>query len=311
MNKSRYDDIHDRFLDPAATKKAGVKYERLAAIVAKCFGPAAIVRHDQRYSGTAEVSTQIDVTLDRGDGARRILLECKDFDVSGDPVEVKVVRDFYAVWKDLGAEEAWIVTCNDFTSPARKWAKAHRIKLAVLREFRESDWEGRVREIHVNLTIASLAGPPRVTFGVGSQDAERELVALFSADAGDMVKSGDVVKVEPEIVYADGTVVGFGKLINDLPLLHQNAGPQHHEFAMSGARLRSPRAGKEVELQKIAMDYNVVRPEQKIVVKAPGIATLLAQGFGEGDMVIWDTTLQRFDIDADSGTVTERSAQIR
>jgi len=300
MGESQFDRIHDGFLDPDATRKPGVKYERLAAVVAKCLGPEVIVRHDQHYFGKADLSTQIDVTIDRGDGPLRTLLECKDFDISGKRVGVAKVREFFGVWKDLGADDAWIVTCNNFTSGARKWAKAHGIKLAILREFRESDWEGHFRELGIDWTIPSLAGQARTSLVLHSGEDQTKLLKVLGGS------SDQFTNREPELIERNGRIRRFGELMKELPFASQDVGPQHFEFDLSGARLRNTLTGDEVLIEKIEMDYAVVRYEFKTVVKMPAIAMLLAQGFGPGDMVIWDTTLHRFDIDSETGIVSER-----
>ena len=64
------------------------------------------------------VEDQIDVTIDYKGKPRRILMECKDYDISGDKVGLGVVRDFVGVITDVKPDEAVIITCNDFTAEA-------------------------------------------------------------------------------------------------------------------------------------------------------------------------------------------------
>lgn len=151
--RSRYDEIHDRYL-PDAGRKAGTRYERLMAVVQAGLESASAVVHDSRLRGNvSDEPHQIDVLIEDQAGRRRVLIECKDFDIRGSAVGIGIVRDFHGVVADLQPDEAWIVSCNGFTKPARRWAKAFGIKLATLREFRETDWEGRVRTIIVNLVV--------------------------------------------------------------------------------------------------------------------------------------------------------------
>lgn len=96
----------------------------------------AVVIHDVEVVGTITgVPHQIDVQIEKDGLLRRILIECKDYDVRGEPVGLGVVRDFFGVVSDVRPDESWIVTCNDFTAPARKYAKGMGIKLATLRFF--------------------------------------------------------------------------------------------------------------------------------------------------------------------------------
>ena len=179
--KSRYDELLDRF-DPAATGKAGTKYERLAALVLKNLHDAHAVIHDIKLVGTSDVKHQIDVLVEDQGKQRRVLIECKDFDVSGQLVGLSIVRDFRSVVEDVGADEAFVLTCTGFTQPAATYAKAKGIKLAVLRAFEETDWEGRIRTVVVNMHIAM---PPQIDgIDLHLSDAQQKIFARHMQAAG-------------------------------------------------------------------------------------------------------------------------------
>ena len=179
QTRSRYDELHDRF-SGGGGEKAGTRYERLAAMVLKHLHQAGAVVHDMRLVGSSDVKHQIDVVVESQGGRRRLLVECKDFDVSGDKVGLDIVRSFFGAVEDISPDEAYILTCNGFTRDAEKFAAAKNIKLALLREFRDSDWEGRIKTIIVDLHIqlhprmrqldVSLSGEGKAQF-------ERELEA--------------------------------------------------------------------------------------------------------------------------------------
>src|SRR5882672_8449581 len=115
MSRSKYDDIHDKY-DPIDTTKAGTRYERLVAVVQKALDETAGVVHDVKLIGEdTQVKHQIDVTVARSGEARRVLIECKDYDVSGDPVGLGTIRDFYGVVDDVKPDEAIVITSNRFT----------------------------------------------------------------------------------------------------------------------------------------------------------------------------------------------------
>jgi hypothetical protein len=92
MSRSRYDDLHDKYTS-LLTSKAGTRYERLSAIVFKVLNENNVVIHDVRLLGDSEVSHQIDVRIEIDGRARRVILECKDFDLSGRKVGLDVVRN--------------------------------------------------------------------------------------------------------------------------------------------------------------------------------------------------------------------------
>jgi hypothetical protein len=94
MSRSKYDDLHDHY-HAILTTKAGTRYERLAAIVFAAMERDDVVIHDLKVLGSVSgVEHQIDIHIEKNGVAKRILVECKDFDVSGDPVGLGIVRDF-------------------------------------------------------------------------------------------------------------------------------------------------------------------------------------------------------------------------
>ncbi|WP_215866397.1 hypothetical protein, partial [Acidithiobacillus thiooxidans] len=60
---------------------------------------------------------------------------------------------------DIRPDEAIVITCVGFTADAQKFAKHKGIKLAVLREFQSTDWEGRIRKICVTMHIMHITEP--------------------------------------------------------------------------------------------------------------------------------------------------------
>ena len=109
------------------------------------------VVHDIKLVGSSDVAHQIDVTVEGSGERKSLLIECKDFDVSGDKVGLSIVRDFWAVVDDTGPDEAWILTCNGFTSEALKFAKAKGIKCVVMRLYTDEDDRGRIKRIFLNM----------------------------------------------------------------------------------------------------------------------------------------------------------------
>jgi hypothetical protein len=158
MSRSRYDDLHDRFFAGAASK-AGTRYERLAALVLKAVNPDRVVIHDLKLIGISKVKHQIDVVLSDQGGTRRVLVECKDFDTSGQKVGLEIVRGFFGAVEDIRPDDAFVISCTGFTAPAVKYSKAKGIQPVVLRMFEDADWEGRIKEVHVQINALL---PPRI-----------------------------------------------------------------------------------------------------------------------------------------------------
>jgi len=137
---STYDELHDQHQTMSGPHRAGIKYERLAALVFKSLEEKGAVIHDRKLTGDSKVKSQIDVIIDDPTGSqRRVLIECKDFDISRDDVGIDVIRGFWAVVEDIKPTDAMIVTCNGFTAPAMQYAAHKKIKLAILRKVADED----------------------------------------------------------------------------------------------------------------------------------------------------------------------------
>ena len=117
---SDYDDLFDRFHE-IATKKAGTRYEVLTAMVCKTLVENSVVIHDVKLRGDSNVKHQIDVEVEIDGGKCRRLIECKDYDKT---IGLGIIRDFESASRDIGADEAWIVTCVGFTSGAIKFCQS-------------------------------------------------------------------------------------------------------------------------------------------------------------------------------------------
>jgi hypothetical protein len=200
-NRSRYDELHDKYT-ALLTTKSGTRYERLTAIVFKALQESHVVIHDVKLFGESEVPHQIDVSISVDGQARRVIIECKDFDLSGHKVGLEIVRNFWAVAEDTKPDQAIILTCNGFTRDAAKYAKAKGVKLAVLRTFEDSDWENRIKTIVVQLIAISQVNHA-MTINIESfaekDRFERALQVLVRPkvftplDAVNMVKEGQRV----------------------------------------------------------------------------------------------------------------------
>ena len=102
--RSRYDELHDRY-NTILTTKGGTRYEILAAFVFKALEEQTVI-HDLSLMGESEVAHQIDVLIERNGVKRRVLIECKDFDISGEKIGLDIIRNFRSVLEDTRGDEA-------------------------------------------------------------------------------------------------------------------------------------------------------------------------------------------------------------
>jgi hypothetical protein len=154
------EDIYNNLIADEKLKN-GTKYERITAIVYKLLNEANTVFHDLRLRGNGKKAKhQIDVTIEKAGQDKRILVECKEYDKV---VGIGIVRDFFGAVSQIKPDEAVVVTTKGFTKGAIDFANDEGIKLAILREAEDSDWDGLIRKIKINATLITM-GTPTITW---------------------------------------------------------------------------------------------------------------------------------------------------
>ncbi|MGZ5030529.1 MAG: restriction endonuclease [Methylobacter sp.] len=299
MMSSTYDQIHDQYWH-ISTPKAGTRYERLAAFVIKSLNVDKRVVHDIKLVGDSDVKHQIDITIDDGRGKKRILIECKDFDISSKKVGLSIIRDFSAVIDDTKPDEAIIITCNGFTKEAKKFAKHKGIKLAVLREFQPSDWKGRMKKIRVTIHIMDIT-EPRVSLMLPDQ-------VHINKFQNDMAKAGmeDIKISEDQPVYLN--LKDQRIQINDFIKQKSDEKPRN---TPGPVQLKIPLTGSSIEIDSFGnipidgmiIDYEVMDSDEYFEVASNKIARLILSGFNGRDMVIFEDNLKCLFINNETGEV--------
>ncbi len=284
---SKFDNIHDKYIPDETVRKKGVKYERLAAVVANLLKIGAVA-HDVRLFGESGVKHQIDVRI----GNKRVLIECKDLDESQDKVGLETIRSFATVVREVKPAEAWVVTCVGFTKDALMLAKHEGIKLVQLREFQDSDWEGRIKQIGFTLTM-KIDSQHRVTFRTNETDTNAFQAALAAFGPGTEIyqgRSGITLKLP-----GSSTLDVAQWLENErksFNVLHLEDGPHSKAVELSGASITLGDHGT-YPISGIMIDYVVGSIQQTLIIDSGGkIAVLLLQGLGDGDLVVWDADLK-------------------
>jgi hypothetical protein len=287
---SRYDELHNHYYELLSTK-SGTRYERLAAVVFKCLEQSGTVIHDLKLVGDSGVSHQIDVTIERDGGKQRAVLECKDFDISGNKVGLGIIRDFYGVIADIKPDEAYVVTCNGFTDDAERYAKSMNISLVILREFRESDWAGRIRQIIIHM-IPVVPSPPKVDIEFKYDDARQKIdddLQTIGIDINGCSRDQPIFFNTPEGRFqANDFIQKNMKYSVSTP-----PGVIEHDIDVSNITFEIANLGS-VELKRLRISYEIFHGEETIEIGGNRIAKLLLQGIGSDHKVIWDDDLRQF-----------------
>lgn len=156
--------------------KQGTKYEKLAAVVFKTLSKNDVVIHDLNLRGDGKkTSHQIDVTVQSrsSDVAKRILIECKDYDSK---VGISIVRDFFGAISQIKPDKAFVVTTQGYTKGAKTFADDEGITLAILKGFKEEDWNGRIKTVHIKTEFIFM-NQPTLKWVAANEQEERKFLA--------------------------------------------------------------------------------------------------------------------------------------
>lgn len=305
-NRSAYDELHDQYHEIATSKK-GTRYEVLAAFVLKSLDRDSVVIHDLDLRGESNVDHQIDVTVEVGGETQRILIECKDFDISGDNVGLGIVRDFWGVVDDINPDRAIVLTCNGYSNDAVRFAENKGIKLGVLREFDDEDSEGYVNNIGIKFKLSSITDR-KVGLDFPSDEARRacqENLDSLGIDTEGKVNWGEY----PVYLTDGGSKEAFAEVL-------EKERQQGSEEALSGDRFKVDLPlnsysliiddGDPIPLSDGSISYRIEKgPEEYFEVAGLATAELILEGLDEDPVWVWDNDLKEWKVAKETGKIVE------
>jgi hypothetical protein len=111
----------------------------------------ANVQHNVSIAGRSDVEHQVDVYWEfkQAGITHRVLIECKNY---ASNLTLEKARNFFAVVHDIGNCVGIMVTKTGYQSGAAAFCKHYGLALKLLRKPTETDWLGRIKEIHINMT---------------------------------------------------------------------------------------------------------------------------------------------------------------
>jgi hypothetical protein len=299
--KSVYDKLHDRF-NPILTSKSGTRYERLAAMVWKILNQSNCVIHDVKLRGNAqEVKHQIDVSITDNGRKRRVLIECKDFDVAAKPVGLDIIRSFRSVIEDTGSPEGIVLTCEGYTKPARAYAKNKGIRLVILRRFTPADMKGRVGRAIITVTLSvNEIEDAQLAFDPGDHDAFAKALADVGMSKGD---TSDLAS--PIIMESVGQSLHYNEFLSKLARTREVADDGQSHTQSLGLQGWSVRVGKSapIPVKGVHLTLKNVTDSHSMEYAAQRTAELILQGFDDADLIVFGDQLQRCSI-AKNGEVS-------
>ena len=297
--RSHYDELHDRY-HAILTSKAGTRYERLAALVFKTLEERNVVIHDLKLLGNSTIKHQIDVAIGVGGRQRRVVIECKDFDVSGDKVGLDVLRNFRSVLEDTQVEEGIVITCVGYTLAAQVYAKSKGIKLAVLRKVDGEDLDGLIQSVDVQLHIQSNRDCSTI---IHMSQTSHDQFTAECARVGIVGRS--IARLDPVFIATVDSRVQFIDFLNrevDTKRATKVEGRRWEVRTLAdGAVLQVSDEDASIPFDMIVTSYTT--EVQAVPINVSRIAELIVRGLGEDDIFIFGDQLERRKIDAETGEI--------
>jgi len=293
--RSEIEQIYDRNVAEEALKH-GTKYERLTAFIFQALDANTTVQHDVRLCGDGKkTKNQIDVQITKGGQSSRVIIECRD-KTHRNKIDLDEVRTFATVVRHMDARGI-MVTTTDYTEGARDLGDDEGIQLLTLRPFQDTDAEGRLMAIEVNIRVVNPVPDSVVIKPVDeSLDGQQHRVSPSApitgasneqATIGDLIWSMMVAPLEGEAPSGNQS----SELAFDPPVTVNND-------------------GQMVDIVAICVQYHVEVSETRCRVDAGArIAELVLRTLdGSFDRVIWSEDLKRFELDPKTKTVKPRQS---
>lgn len=205
--------------------KKGAEYELFVKDVYECLNRAdglsdVQIQHDVKLMGAAGVEHQIDIfwTFKIGGVNYKVAVECKDYNSH---VSKEKIEAFHSILHDIGNIHGIFSSKMGFQSGAILYAQKYGIQLMEIRKPIDSDWEGRIKDIHVEMRVRSI-GAVRPQILVNKTRAEKMGITLPEDNQFQMFT--DQVRVEfSEMTVNKKTVETDGsrtmhELIQKLPV---------------------------------------------------------------------------------------------
>lgn len=140
--------------------KSGTEYELFVKEVYESLNKAdgltdVEIQHDVKLEGAAGVEHQIDVfwSFRKGGIEYKVAVECKNYKAR---VSKEKIAAFHDILHDLGNVHGIVASKMGFQSGAIEYARKYGIQLMEIRHPVESDWKGKIKDIHVELVITAL-----------------------------------------------------------------------------------------------------------------------------------------------------------
>lgn len=219
------------------------------------------VKQNIKLRGKSEQEHQIDVYWEYiiAGITHRVAIECKN---NSEEVSVGKVRDFHGVLNDIGNINGIMVSKVGFQSGAKTFGAYYGINLKELREPRDEDWKGRIREIG----IYPIMVVPHIKKRFIAVDEEWVKKNIVLPKNGDVSYSMGGMSEDIWLVDRNGVrLKNFHQLDQEIPVSGVQEKDLKYSFKFEDAYIVVDKFGK-LKIKEIQYGYDVIVTELESIV---------------------------------------------
>jgi hypothetical protein len=198
------------------------------------------------------------------------------------------------------ADEGIVLTCNGYTKDASKYAKSKNIKLVVLRDVQDSDWEGYIKTVIVDLHVQSNRNH-NATLNMNQGSSE-----VFAAELKRVGSDGKIHSFQPVFLVRGDERKQFTEFLSDevnsRPATKNTTGRWEIITPADGRNLQVEK-GPLISFDSITTMFDVDTLTIPITVTSNRVAELIVKGLGDDDIFIFGDQLERRKIDPETGEI--------
>lgn len=262
------------------------EYEKLAQEIYQTINNAENVKninvqHNVKLPGKSGCNHQIDVYWEfEMMGIKHcVAIECKNY---SSEVSVGKVRDFFGVLHDVGNTKGIFVTKVGYQSGAEKFANHYGIVLKELRSPTEKDWEGRVKNIVLNVHAFFINVKER------NFDLDIDwLLANSNFKEGDEISFGGMADELKIVDSSNNVITTFHELENSLPRDEVAINKTSHQQFSDGF-LVNPTSGQRFKINGVRYLYDVICETQTSITEGDAIAKAILKDVDSGAIKFFD-----------------------
>lgn len=235
------------------------------------------VKHNVKIKGKSGVEHQIDVYWEYkyAGVSHKVLIECKYYSHN---VSLLHVRNLHGLLTDISNSSGILITTKGFQSGAEQYAQFYDIGLKRIRAPENSDWDGCIQIINVDMEfIQNQYLGLKTEFDGHCQQTKSKIEAN-----PELLKP---VTAQTQIEDAEGLVSDFTAFLDKNVPSRLDAPDTEHEFIVSatGCKLLTP-VGEKLSLGRLIVKYATTIHNQTLHIDAKNAVEAILEDFSSGDV---------------------------